>query len=247
MLDDAPQWSGQRERKAALGDSRERTRIVAVSTVLTFRPFDHHNTMDNSGWLGQNWDCHARTTCTDGRPVPHPTAGMGAGSRRRRHHIVGGVRGRTHAQLHLQSIWLLSYERVQLEVQGGNWNPGAGPSAVAPRPLDIWEDSQAESQRHTMSGTSIGSAGSFCSWPPCPSPSIAGLSYGVQTTSARVTVHSLAGCFFYGAFVAKVLVVRSRRMPGWVLPVAGGVLVCVLAVLWYTSALWFFDGYRLPG
>ena len=71
--------------------------------------------------------------------------------------------------------------------------------------------------------------------------------YGVQTTSARVTVHSLAGCFFYGAFVAKVLVVRSRRMPGWVLPVAGGVLVCVLAVLWYTSALWFFDGYRLPG
>ena len=35
--------------------------------------------------------------------------------------------------------------------------------------------------------------------------------YGVQTTSARVTVHSLAGCFFYGAFVAKVLVVRSRR------------------------------------
>jgi Family of unknown function (DUF6529) len=71
--------------------------------------------------------------------------------------------------------------------------------------------------------------------------------YGVQTTSARVTVHSLAGCFFYGAFVAKVLVVRSRRMPGWVLPVAGGVLVSVVAVLWYTSALWFFDGYRLPG
>jgi|ERR1700722_17149423 len=71
--------------------------------------------------------------------------------------------------------------------------------------------------------------------------------YGVQTTSARVTVHSLAGCFFYGAFVAKVLLVRSRRLPGWVLPVAGGVLVTIVGVLWYSSALWFFDGYHLPG
>jgi hypothetical protein len=73
------------------------------------------------------------------------------------------------------------------------------------------------------------------------------IAYGVQTTSARVTVHSLAGCFFYGAFVAKILVVRSRQMPGWVLPVAGGVLVTVVGVLWYTSALWFFNGYQLPG
>jgi hypothetical protein len=73
------------------------------------------------------------------------------------------------------------------------------------------------------------------------------VAYGVQTTPARVTVHSLAGCFFYGAFVAKVLVVRNRQLPGWVLPVAGGVLVTIIAVLWYTSALWFFNGYRLPG
>jgi hypothetical protein len=71
--------------------------------------------------------------------------------------------------------------------------------------------------------------------------------YGVQTTSARVTVHSLAGCFFYGAFVAKVLLVRSRQLPGWVLPVAGGVLVTIVGVLWYSSALWFFNGYHLPG
>jgi hypothetical protein len=73
------------------------------------------------------------------------------------------------------------------------------------------------------------------------------IAYGVETTSARVTVHSLAGCFFYGAFVAKVLLVRSRQMPGWVLPVAGGVLVTVIGVLWYTSALWVFNGYHLPG
>ena len=71
--------------------------------------------------------------------------------------------------------------------------------------------------------------------------------YGVQLTSLRVAVHSLAGCFFYGAFVAKVLLVRSRRLPGWVLPVAGGTLAVVVGVLWYTSALWYYNGYRLPG
>jgi len=67
--------------------------------------------------------------------------------------------------------------------------------------------------------------------------------YGVQTTSARVTIHSLAGCFFYGGFLAKVLVVRSRRLPGWLLPAAGGLLITLVAVIWYSSALWYFNGY----
>jgi hypothetical protein len=73
------------------------------------------------------------------------------------------------------------------------------------------------------------------------------IAYGVQLTSPRVAVHSLAGCFFYGAFVAKVLLVQSRRLPGWALPVAGGALAVVVGVLWYTSALWYYNGYRLPG
>ena len=73
------------------------------------------------------------------------------------------------------------------------------------------------------------------------------IAYGVQLTSLRVAVHSLAGCFFYGAFVAKVLLVQSRRLPGWALPVAGGALAVVVGVLWYTSALWYYNGYRLPG
>jgi hypothetical protein len=72
------------------------------------------------------------------------------------------------------------------------------------------------------------------------------LAYGVQLTSLRVAVHSLAGCFFYGAFAAKVLLVRTRRLPGWALPVAGGTLAVVVAVLWYTSALWYYDGFQLP-
>jgi len=70
--------------------------------------------------------------------------------------------------------------------------------------------------------------------------------YGVRTSSLRATVHSLTGCFFYGAFAAKILVVRSRSLPGWALPVAGGVLVVAIAVIWYSSALWFFNDHRLP-
>jgi hypothetical protein len=61
-----------------------------------------------------------------------------------------------------------------------------------------------------------------------------------------VAVHSLAGCFFYGAFTAKVLLVQSRRLPGWALPAAGGALAILVAVLWYTSALWYYSGYQLP-
>jgi len=44
-----------------------------------------------------------------------------------------------------------------------------------------------------------------------------------------------------------VLVVRNRRLPGWLLPLVGGLLVTVVAVSWYTSALWFFNDYHLPG
>src|SRR4029077_3637047 len=72
------------------------------------------------------------------------------------------------------------------------------------------------------------------------------IAYGVQLTSLRVAVHSLAGCFFYGAFVAKVLLVQTRRLPGWVLPPAGGTLAVVVAVLCYTSALWYYNGSQLP-
>src|SRR5262250_54998 len=72
------------------------------------------------------------------------------------------------------------------------------------------------------------------------------IAYGVQLTSLRVAIHSIAGCFFYGAFAAKVLLVHNRRLPGWALPVAGGTLAVLLGVLWYTSALWYYNGYQLP-
>ena len=49
------------------------------------------------------------------------------------------------------------------------------------------------------------------------------------------------GCAVYGAFAAKVLIVRLHRFPVWVLPTAGGLLFSVLVAVWYTSAVWFFD------
>nr|WP_134007508.1 DUF6529 family protein [Streptomyces sp. 846.5] len=73
------------------------------------------------------------------------------------------------------------------------------------------------------------------------------LAYGVQLGSPRVAIHAVAGCFFYGAFAAKVLLVHSRRLPGWALPVTGGLLLVSVGALWYTGALWYLDGYRLPG
>jgi Family of unknown function (DUF6529) len=71
--------------------------------------------------------------------------------------------------------------------------------------------------------------------------------YGVQLTTPRVTLHSLAGCFFYGAFLAKLVIVRSRHLPGLALPLAGGTLITLIAVLWYTAALWQLNGFSAPG
>lgn len=67
---------------------------------------------------------------------------------------------------------------------------------------------------------------------------------GFQSGDDRVLAHSLLGSAVYGAFAAKVLIVRLHRFPGWVLPTAGGLLFAVLIAVWYTSALWFF---RLVG
>lgn len=72
-------------------------------------------------------------------------------------------------------------------------------------------------------------------------------SLGFQDTSTRVLVHSLAGCAVYGAFAAKVTLVRSEGLPGLALPVAGGLMFATLVLVWYTSALWFIDTSGFPG
>ncbi|MGI9556445.1 MAG: DUF6529 family protein [Solirubrobacterales bacterium] len=68
---------------------------------------------------------------------------------------------------------------------------------------------------------------------------------GFQDTDGRVLAHSILGCAFYGAFAAKVVIVRAERLPGLALPVIGGLTFAILIAVWYTSALWFIreDGF----
>jgi Family of unknown function (DUF6529) len=63
---------------------------------------------------------------------------------------------------------------------------------------------------------------------------------GFEGGSPRVLVHSLLGCFFYGAFVVKMLVLTRGPRPRWVVPVAGGALFTAVMGLWLTSSLWVF-------
>lgn len=67
-----------------------------------------------------------------------------------------------------------------------------------------------------------------------------GFGFAPAPFTARTLVHSVAGCLFYGAFAAKVLVVHNRRVPSWAVPVAGGLLLTTVVILWLTSALWAF-------
>lgn len=64
--------------------------------------------------------------------------------------------------------------------------------------------------------------------------------FGFEYDSPRVLVHSLAGCLFYGAFATKMLSLPRRDVPGWTLPVVGGIVFGALATLWLTAALWLF-------
>jgi hypothetical protein len=63
---------------------------------------------------------------------------------------------------------------------------------------------------------------------------------GFESFDDRVLAHSLLGSAFFGAYVAKVTIVRLHRFPRWVLPTAGGLVFAILIGLWYTSAYWFF-------
>ena len=67
-------------------------------------------------------------------------------------------------------------------------------------------------------------------------------SIGLEDDPARVLVHSVAGCLFYGAFTVKMLALRVRGLPPVVLPLLGGSVVALLALVWSTSALWYLTG-----
>ena len=63
---------------------------------------------------------------------------------------------------------------------------------------------------------------------------------GFQSYDTRTLVHSLFGCFFYGAFVVKMLVLTRDDSPKWALPLMGGLVLSGLTALWMTAALWFY-------
>jgi Family of unknown function (DUF6529) len=67
---------------------------------------------------------------------------------------------------------------------------------------------------------------------------------GFQTDNARVLAHSVLGSFIYGVFAVKVFFVRDRDHPRWVVPLVGGTLFTVIALLWSTSSLWYFTQVR---
>ena len=67
-----------------------------------------------------------------------------------------------------------------------------------------------------------------------------------QDTTTRVLLHSILGCAFYGAFAAKVMIVRSKGLHGAALPIAGALVFAVLVFAWYTSAFWFIDHQGFP-
>jgi len=72
-------------------------------------------------------------------------------------------------------------------------------------------------------------------------------SLGFATGDARTVVHSIAGCALYGVFAAKMLALRLPSLPRGAVPLLGALLVALILVVWFTSALWFFtrSGYAL--
>lgn len=62
---------------------------------------------------------------------------------------------------------------------------------------------------------------------------------GFQTFDTRVLVHSLLGCVFFGVFTVKMLGLRKDGLPGWALPLLGGLAFAGLVGLWWTSARWY--------
>ena len=62
---------------------------------------------------------------------------------------------------------------------------------------------------------------------------------GFEAYDGRVIAHSLFGCFFYGAFVFKMLILTRDDSPKWALPLAGGLVLSGVTALWVTGVFYF--------
>ena len=68
-----------------------------------------------------------------------------------------------------------------------------------------------------------------------------------EDVPTRTVVHGVVGCAAMGAIVVKVVAVRSRRAPGWFLPIAGGLLFALMITVVLTSAVWYLGDEGWPG
>ena len=68
---------------------------------------------------------------------------------------------------------------------------------------------------------------------------------GFEYDQPRILLHSVLGCFFFGAFAAKMLTLSRDDSPRWLLPVVGGAVFAGLVGLWLTSSLWFFTTFGI--
>jgi len=71
-------------------------------------------------------------------------------------------------------------------------------------------------------------------------------SWGFAVSDPRAVLHSVLGCVFYGAFVAKVLTLHSKRVPGWALPWVAGTLFTALLGVTLTSAVYWLSTHGVP-
>ncbi len=69
---------------------------------------------------------------------------------------------------------------------------------------------------------------------------------GLHSADTRVVLHGLLGCLFYGAFVSKILVLHSKRLPGWALPIVAGTVFTALVGAGLSSAVWWLVTHGIP-
>ncbi|WP_426566899.1 DUF6529 family protein [Angustibacter sp. McL0619] len=67
-----------------------------------------------------------------------------------------------------------------------------------------------------------------------------------ESVPTRTVVHGVLGCAVFGAALVKVVAVKSKRAPGWFLPVAGGLLFALLVLVVLTSAVWYINAKGWP-
>ncbi|WP_428966782.1 DUF6529 family protein [Micromonospora fluostatini] len=63
---------------------------------------------------------------------------------------------------------------------------------------------------------------------------------GFGAYDLRSLAHSALGCFFFGAFTTKMVALPRANLPGWALPVLGGLVFTALIGVWLTSSVWYF-------